>query len=79
MKKLPRHKKLEDLSKLSRQTIEDVFKRFKPVDQIVDETSPDVATLQEASNIPGEKELENMIKEIIDMFPHLGDGTSISC
>lgn len=74
VKKLARHKKLEDLSKLSKQTIEDVFKKFKPVEQIVEETPTEIAIPKEASNIPQEKELENMIKDIMDMFSHLGDG-----
>lgn len=73
---MPRHKKLEQLGKLSRQTIEDVFKNFKPIEQIVDETpiKDELIYEEKKLNVPKEKELEDMIKDIIEMFPHLGDG-----
>lgn len=76
VKKLSRHKNLEEFKKLNRQTIEDVFKSFKPIEKIIEETPAEAEHTQASmsDNAPKEKDLDNMIREIIDMFPHLGDG-----
>ncbi|KAG5888952.1 hypothetical protein JTB14_012211 [Gonioctena quinquepunctata] len=75
--KFTRHKKLQELSKLKKQTIEDVFKEFKPPEPEPEEELP----LPGPSNdtAPGEKDIDIMIKDIIDMFPHLGDGFVLRC
>lgn len=66
---------MEEFGKLKRETIEDIFKKFIPVEQIVEETPHQEKELHNvASNVPKEKDLEKMIKDIIDMFSHLGDG-----
>lgn len=72
--KLPRHKKLEEFSKLNRKTLEDVFKDFKPpeIEDNVPEKTIEIENVNEKTL--KEAELEIMIKDIIDMFPHLGDG-----
>lgn len=63
---------MEELSKLNGQTIENVFKEFKPP-EIIQEI-PEEISVAESSNNPKDTEIEVMIKDIIDMFPHLGDG-----
>lgn len=66
------------MGKLNRQTIEDLFKKFKPLEEVVDELPFEENIVQnEAGSVPKEKDMEVMIKDIIDMFPHLGDGLSI--
>lgn len=74
VKKLHRHKKLEELGKFNKQTIEDVFKNFKPVEQISIIPDKEETQIVEPCSVPKENNLEVMIKDITDMFPHLGDG-----
>ncbi|VEN63810.1 unnamed protein product [Callosobruchus maculatus] len=79
--KCRRHKTLEKLARLKRDTIESVFKKFKPpeIENEV-ETPAAIASKQAAiSEKNREQEVEKMIKEIMEMFPHLGDGFVLAC
>ncbi|XP_066137597.1 activating signal cointegrator 1 complex subunit 2 isoform X2 [Euwallacea fornicatus] len=79
IEKLPRNKKLMELSKLQRQTVEAVFRDFTPI--VSDE-------LEVEKSLPGpsrrdvvveNSEVERKIRNIMDMFPHLGDGFVLQC
>ncbi|XP_056634151.1 activating signal cointegrator 1 complex subunit 2 [Diorhabda sublineata] len=76
--KLPRHKKLIQLLKLKNETIEDVFKRFKPP-EIEPEVEPVAGPSETNQKRNNEVELDVKIKEIMDMFPHFGDGFILKC
>lgn len=72
--KLPRNKKLQELSKLKRQTIECAFRDFVPPAPEEPEVSePQPGTSRDLTG-PSENEVDEKIRSIMDMFPHLGDG-----
>lgn len=77
--KLSRHRKLNQLSTLNKQTVEDVFKRFKPPEIEPEPEEVPIAGPSQENQTPNEVELEIKIKEITDMFPHLGDGFILEC
>lgn len=72
--KFSRHKRLQQLSALKKQTIEDIFKEFKPPEVEQEEEEEPQASSSQAKTVLDENKIENMIKDIMDMFPHLGDG-----
>ncbi|XP_050308119.1 activating signal cointegrator 1 complex subunit 2 [Anthonomus grandis grandis] len=76
IKKLPRNKKLQELSKLNRQTLENVFKDFKPPYE-PEYFQPDLEA--GTSTAQNDSDIEEMIRGIVDMFPHLGDGYIYQC
>ncbi|CAH0564260.1 unnamed protein product [Brassicogethes aeneus] len=81
LQKHSRHKKLEKITKLSRKTIEDVFKEFKPIEKEpeLQFTLPPPVEVKQTSQGPSDNKIEQLIKDIIDMFPHLGDGFVLKC
>lgn len=77
--KLARNKKLEQLSKLKRQTIESVFRDAAPVSiEPVEEFDAQPGSSREVNGHNG-SDVEESIRNIIDMFPHLGDGFILQC
>ncbi|KAJ8916873.1 hypothetical protein NQ315_005880 [Exocentrus adspersus] len=76
--KFPRHKRLQQLSSLKKQTIEAIFKEFRPpeINEEIIEPQPGPSHVKTG---PDDREIEIMIRDIIDMFPHLGDGFVLQC
>ncbi|ERL91004.1 hypothetical protein D910_08346 [Dendroctonus ponderosae] len=77
--KLPRNKKLQELTELKKKTIESVFKEFIPV--VPEEPEEDIAQpgpSRGLTELP-ESEIDQKIQSIMDMFPHLGDGFVLQC
>ncbi|XP_060522407.1 activating signal cointegrator 1 complex subunit 2 [Cylas formicarius] len=74
--RLPRNHKLQELSKMNRQTLEGVFRDFQPPPSHVAEgaTEPSVETPERDA-----EDVERKIRHILDMFPHLGDGFILQC
>uniref|UniRef100_A0A6P7F821 Activating signal cointegrator 1 complex subunit 2 n=1 Tax=Diabrotica virgifera virgifera TaxID=50390 RepID=A0A6P7F821_DIAVI len=77
--KLPRHKTLQRLSKLNKQTVEDIFKKFKPPEIEVEEEPEPIAGPSNMNGGVSDDDIESKIKEIIDTLPHLGDGFVLQC
>ncbi|XP_072393970.1 activating signal cointegrator 1 complex subunit 2 [Diabrotica undecimpunctata] len=77
--KLPRHKKLQRLSKLKKQTVEDIFKKFKPPEIEVEEEPEPTAGPSNINGGVSDDDIESKIKEIVDTLPHLGDGFVLQC
>ncbi|CAH1966346.1 unnamed protein product [Acanthoscelides obtectus] len=79
--KYRRYKTLQKISSLKPDTIEDVFKKFKPPEIVKEEVSPQVVGAKQSviSEKKKEQDVESMIKEIMEMFPHLGDGFVLAC
>lgn len=76
IERLPRNKTLRELSKVKRQTVEAVFRDFASAipelpDEAVFEPEPGPSGVRQIEN---DSEIEEKIRNIIDMFPHLGDG-----
>lgn len=61
---------------MKKQTIEDIFKEFKPPNVEVgdEEEEEPQASSSHVKTVPDESGIESMIKDITEMFPHLGDG-----
>ncbi|CAG9812776.1 unnamed protein product [Phaedon cochleariae] len=74
--KLQRNKTLQELSKLKKQTIEDVFKQFRPP---IIEPDDEPTHIESALEDINENDIDVVIKDIVDMFPHLGDGFVLKC
>ncbi|CAG9773525.1 unnamed protein product [Ceutorhynchus assimilis] len=78
--RLPRDKVLQELSKSGRRTLEDVIRDFTPaLAEIpkVEEEQPCASGSRLAS--AKHSEIDAQIQDIIDMFPHLGDGFALQC
>lgn len=76
IERLPRNKTLRELSKVKRQTVEAVFRDFASAfpevpDEEVIEPQPGPSGGRQIEN---GSEIEEKIRSIMDMFPHLGDG-----
>lgn len=76
IERLPRNKTLRELSKVKHQTVEAVFRDFASAipevsDEEVVEPQPGPSSDRQIENVT---EIEEKIRSIMDMFPHLGDG-----
>ncbi|XP_074032009.1 activating signal cointegrator 1 complex subunit 2 [Leptinotarsa decemlineata] len=76
--KFSRQKKLQELSKLKKSTVESIFKDFKPP-ELEPEEEPVIPVPSHNTGSSKEKEIDIMIQDIMDMFPHLGDGFILKC
>ncbi|XP_066261106.1 activating signal cointegrator 1 complex subunit 2-like [Euwallacea similis] len=79
IEKLPRNKKLIELSKLKRQTVEAVFRNFTPALSEKPEVEESLPGSSRQDIAKGNSEVEGKIRNIMDMFPHLGDGFVLQC
>lgn len=78
--KLPRKKKLEEFIKLDKYKIENGFKKdVQTIENPIDININDQPGPSHTWKTLDENEIEDKIRGILEMFPHLGDGFALKC